>query len=84
MLVALLWVKKRGTDLETKLLKIRQMSRSKFFYLDPPKPFSKLMFSNVWPPLQSKNFDRILGPMGPTALNLNSTYARLPCVTKLI
>ena len=38
---------KSGTNLETKLLKVRHMSRSKFFYLGLPNAISKPMFSNV-------------------------------------
>ena len=38
---------KRGTNLETKLLEVRHMSRRRFFYLGLPNSILKPMFSNV-------------------------------------
>lgn len=43
-------LKKRGTILETKLLNVRHMSRSKSFYLDLVGSISKLVFLNVCSP----------------------------------
>ena len=40
--------KKRRTNLETKLFKVRHMSRQKFFYFSSPKFVSKPAFSSVW------------------------------------
>jgi hypothetical protein len=40
-------IKKRGTDLKTKLLKVRHTSRRKFVYLGPPIFVLKSSFSNV-------------------------------------
>lgn len=46
-------VKEGGTNCETKLLKIRYMSRSKFFYLRPIElRFKTRFFKHVWPPLE--------------------------------
>ena len=42
--------KNRGTNLETKLPKVRHMSRPKIFSLVLPKPISKMVFSNVLDP----------------------------------
>jgi hypothetical protein len=39
--------KKRGINLETKLLEARHTSKPKFFYLGSPNSISKLAFSNV-------------------------------------
>ena len=39
--------KKKGTNLETKLLEVRHMSRPKFFYLGLPNSLLKLVFLNV-------------------------------------
>ena len=41
---------KRGTNLKTKLFKVRHMSRSKSFYLGSLISISKPVFANVWPP----------------------------------
>ena len=44
--------KQRGTNLETKLLKVRHMSRPKLFYLGLPTPFWTSVVKHVWPSLQ--------------------------------
>ena len=38
----------KGTNLETKLLEVRHMSRLKLFYLDLPNYTLKLAFSNMY------------------------------------
>lgn len=41
---------KRGTNMETKLLKVRHMSRPIFFCVGPPVFVLKPAVLNVWPP----------------------------------
>ena len=46
---------KRGTNLETKLLKVRHMSSTKVFYLGLSNSISKLVFLNMCSPLYKSN-----------------------------
>ena len=41
---------KRGTNMETKLLKVRHMSRPIFFYLANRSLFDTGTYERVWPP----------------------------------
>jgi hypothetical protein len=58
---------KEGTNLETKLLKVKARVKPKFFNLSLPISIPKPMILNVWPPLLKNWLPR--GPKRHLALD---------------